>query len=230
VMKVDAHCMFAEGWDEALKTNYEPGWIAAPSRYSLDAEKWIRGYGPLEYLFLTYPYSDDDQFGEGLHGKKWTGKEGNSNRRNPSNYYYLERERAETKIDDIQAFQGSCFFMDKKTFLSTGGMDERFGTFYQEPQEIAFKVFLLGGRIVVNKHTWYAHWHKTIPQGYGFTKSGKHRDMRYSTWYWTSDKWPLAKRKFRDFVQLHWPIPGWPENWEEEKRKFDELYCKDFVA
>ena len=40
LMKVDGHCMFAEGFDEVLKADMEDNWVVISRRYSLDAEKW----------------------------------------------------------------------------------------------------------------------------------------------------------------------------------------------
>ena len=228
IMKIDAHCMFEKGFDEAMKSNFEPNWISIPSRYSLNAEKWERGYGPIEYLYLTFPYNPDKQFGEGLHGKKWLGETGISDRQNPGQYYWMERKRADIKIDDVQAFQGSCWFMTRKRFLDIGGLDERFGTFYQEPQEIGFKVWLSGGRVVINKNTWYAHWHKTEAPGYGFARHKKHMSFRYSNWYWMNDQWPGATRKMEDFIAFFWPIPGWPDDWRQQKEKFERENPQDF--
>lgn len=228
VMKIDAHCMFAEGFDEALKADFEPNWISVPCRYSMDAEKWERGYGPMSYLFLTFPYETDKQFGEGLHGKKWIGESGNSDKRNPSNYYWKENLLKDKKIDDIQAFQGSCWFMNRKRFLELGGLDDQFGSFYQEAQEISFKTWFSGGRIIVNKNTWYAHWHKNTPPGYGFSRHKKLLSSKYSTWYWMNDQWPAATRKMEEFIAFHWPIPSWPEDWRQKKEIFEKEHPQDF--
>jgi hypothetical protein len=35
-----------------------------------------------------------------------------------------------------------------------------------------------------------------------------------------SDAWPLATRKMKWFVDHFWPIPGWPDDWEEQGRKY----------
>ena len=50
--------------------------------------------------------------------------------------------------------------------------DAAYGPFANEAQEIASKVLAprWNGRVVVNKRTWYAHWHKgQAGTGYGFT-------------------------------------------------------------
>ena len=69
IMKCDDHCMFGMGFDEILKADCEPDWLAVPSRYGLDPGKWKRGKGPIDYLTLTYPFIDDEMYGKGFHGK-----------------------------------------------------------------------------------------------------------------------------------------------------------------
>jgi hypothetical protein len=54
---------------------------------------------------------------------------------------------------------------------------------------------------------------------------------RFQTWYWMMDKWPKATRKMRWFVEHFWPIPGWPNNWEEEGVRYyseNPGFGKDF--
>ena len=40
IMKLDAHCMLDDGWDEKLKANCEYDWTVIPRMYVLDGEKW----------------------------------------------------------------------------------------------------------------------------------------------------------------------------------------------
>ena len=61
LMKIDAHCLFAEGYDEALKADCEPNWVVAPRRYSLDAEKWERkDKHPIDYLYCDPPSDENN--------------------------------------------------------------------------------------------------------------------------------------------------------------------------
>ena len=76
LMKLDAHSMVGEGYDEILQRDCEKDWMSVPSRYSLDAENWQIRTGKwraVEYNYLTFPYLHDDQYGIGFHGKKLTG-------------------------------------------------------------------------------------------------------------------------------------------------------------
>jgi glycosyltransferase involved in cell wall biosynthesis len=214
LMKCDAHCMFAEGFDEALKADCEPDWLSIPSRYSMDAEKWERGRGPVDYLYLTFPYGGDDMYGKGLHGKKWTG--GN---RGHKSFYEKENLCKHILIDDIMAFQGSCWFMHREKFFDIDCLDvEHYPNgMHQEAQELGFKFWLSGGRVIRNKKTWYGHWHKNVSSGYGLSKKAKYESNDYSTDYWMNNRWPKQTRDMKWFIEKFWPIPGWPDDWQDSK-------------
>lgn len=209
LMKCDAHCMFDYGFDEVLKADCEDNWIVIPSRYSLDAENWAildTGKSRVDYHYLCYPYDKKDT-DPGMHGVVWNDR---------------ARERKDNPdydIDDEMSFQGSCWFMSAHHFHNNlGGMSEEgYGTFIQEPQEIGLKTWLGEGRIVVNKRTFYAHLHKGKTYGRGYPVSGSElrRGSAYSTDFWMNNRWTGRKRDIAWLVEKFWPVPTWPENWEE---------------
>ncbi len=192
LMKIDAHCKVGKGFDKILKRDCGENWLSVPSRYSLDAEKWERTRGPVDYIYLTFPYTDDDLYGTGFHGKKWRGPHGQD-----GSFWHLEKERKHIKIDDLLSFQGSCWFMHKSYFFHIGCMDDINFTSHQEAQELGMKVWLSGGRVIRNKNTWYAHLHKGTKYGRGFRASKK--DQRatqvYSTNLWMKNQWTGKTRK-----------------------------------
>ena len=69
LMKVDAHCSFAPGFDEVLADNCADNWIVVPRRYSLDAETWERRKEPIDAMYYFWPYAHPDDLG--LHGRPW---------------------------------------------------------------------------------------------------------------------------------------------------------------
>jgi len=214
LMKIDAHCIVGKGFDEILKADCEKEWLVVPSRYSLDGEKWKRTRGPVDYLTLTFPYTDDDLYGTGLHGRKWKGKGGMS-----GGFWHRENERKHILIDYILTFQGSCWFMHKQKFLDIGGMDEINFTSHQEAQELGMKVWLSGGCCVRNKKTWYAHLHKGPKYG-GKIKGSKKEQRKtqvYSTDLWMNNKWPGRKRDIKWLIDKFWPLEGWPDDWQDPK-------------
>ncbi len=147
-------------------------------------------------------------------------------------YYWKENQLKHLMVDEIMIFHGSCWFMEKDHFLSIDGLDEvMFKTLYQEPQELSFKTWLSGGRVIVNKHTWYAHMYKGKAfgdepniRGYKLDLSAMRMTERFGTWYWMNDQWPKARKKMEWLIDKFAPIPGWPENWREERLKWNEKY------
>jgi len=214
LMKLDAHCMVGECFDEILAADCGEHEVAVPSRYYLDGEKWERTRGPIDYLMLTFPYNCDDLYGTGFHGRKWHGPHGLE-----GSYWYLERERKEIKIDEIISFQGSCWFMRKAHFEFMDGLDAKNYNFHQEAAEIGFKTWLSGGRVTRNKKTWYAHLHKGKKYGRGFRLSKRLmvESEIFSTDYWMNNRWPKQTRPLKWLIDKFWPMDGWPKDWDDPK-------------
>jgi glycosyltransferase involved in cell wall biosynthesis len=209
LMKCDAHCLFDEGFDVKLKQNCDKDWLSVPTRYSLDSTKWQRDKlnRPINYHYFTFPY--DLQMGHaGLHAKNY-GPE-----------YNVPRKRI--LIDDLMTFQGSCWFMHKDYFFKLiYPMDHENYYFYQESQELGMKVWLSGGRVIINKNTWYAHLYKGRQFGRGFflSKRRKIESEVYSANFWINDlyKGIVKGRNFKWFIDKFWPLPEWPEDWTDPK-------------
>jgi glycosyltransferase involved in cell wall biosynthesis len=206
LMKCDAHCMFAEGWDETLKAECDVDWVVIPRRLSLDAEAWAikdTGKAPVDYHYLCYPYMHPNE--PGIHGCVWNER---------------ARERKDILLDDEMSSQGSCWFMSKRHFGSfLGGLScEGYGTFVQEFQEIGLKTWLGGGQVKVNKKTWYAHLHKgkEYGRGYFISKGGMERGIRWSLDYWVNDRWAERQHDLAWLVDKFWPIPTWPADWRDQ--------------
>lgn len=131
IMKLDAHCMMADRWDVALVEHHQDKWVQIPTRYRLNAHTWEVDHtkAPVNLMYLTKDHK------------------GIVNR----------TQDLPEMIHDTETFQGSCYFMERDYFLKLGFFDEGFGSFWHEAQEIGIRVKADGGRIVRNKHTWYAH-------------------------------------------------------------------------
>lgn len=221
LLKCDAHCLFAEGFDEVLKADCADNWIVIPARYSLDAENWAilqTGKSRVDYHYLSYPYPEGSPNGAGLHGVVW--KERARERLN----------RTEYDLDDEMSFQGSCWFMTAKHFRDhLGGMSEvGYKSFMQEPQEIGLKTWLgpWGGRVVVNKRTWYAHLHKGKQYGRGYSLPHGERE-RCGLWasnYWMSNSWQERAHDIDWLIDKFSPVPEWGSDWRERIEKRDARY------
>jgi glycosyltransferase involved in cell wall biosynthesis len=213
VMKCDAHCMFAPGFDEVLKADCGRDWIVIPTRYSLDVSSgedslgWRKFKYPINYHYFAFPYGE----ASGLFAIHWREK-----------HEPRLAARESIMVDDLMTFQASCWFTRRDYFNRVlGPMDDANYGSHQEDVELSLKCWLSGGRVVVNKNTWYAHLHKgwTHMRGYPMYKSARQRCEKFSVDYWMNDRWPLAKHKFQWLVDKFWPLPGWPDDWEDVHRK-----------
>jgi glycosyltransferase involved in cell wall biosynthesis len=222
IMKSDDHCKFDEGFDEKLKLDCEENWLSVPSRYKLRARNWEREESrPINYMTLSFPYNTDTKKGNGLHDVKWKGKNGNE-----GSDYYMERARKDILIDDILAFQGSCWFMHKKKFIEIDGLMET--TLRQEAEELGLKVWLSGGRVVRNKKTWYAHLHKGKKYHESFRLSKRHlieTEMFYND-FWMNNKWEKQTKTIEWLINKFWPM-GWPDDWQDQKYQREYVHPAD---
>lgn len=198
LMKCDAHCAFAEGFDEVLTAECDDNWIVIPRRRSLEAETWtLIEKGPVDYGYLCYPYAQETP---GIHGRIW---------------WQRRKERAEHLLDEDMSFQGSCWMTTVEHFRKRiGGLSEEgYGTFIGEPQEIGLKTWLGGGKQMRNKKTWYAHLHKgkRWGRGYSVSRKGLRNGNAYSVDYWMNNRWAERVHDLEWLVERFWPVPSWPE-------------------
>jgi len=210
LMKCDAHCMFGEGFDEILKADCEDDWIVIPRRKRLDAENWcIQDVGKpdVDYNYLSFPDNPSDFGGPGLNGRIWTAKA-------------LERTDPKYDIDEELSFQGSCWFAPRDYFYYLELMDdENWGPFWNEAQELGFKSWLSGGKVMRNKKTFYAHIHKgrKYGRGYRMDSSWAKQGATYANRWLREDKmWHKQKYPLTWLIERFMPMPTWPTNWREQ--------------
>jgi glycosyltransferase involved in cell wall biosynthesis len=194
ILKIDAHCLFAEGFDETLKMHCEKNWVIVPRRFALDPETWTvedNSKYPVDYMYLS----------QSLHGEIW-----------------IEKNRDKTlknrMIDDLMSAQGSCWFMRKSYYEELELLDEEsYGTFYNEFQEIGLKTWLSGGRVVINKNTWYAHWHKSKEDGRGYTldKDEQRKALEHLSLWQEGKGWHKQIHPLSWLVSQFAPVPTWKE-------------------
>lgn len=150
ILKTDAHCMFAEGFDRILVRDHKNKTILIPRRYALDPEKWeIEKRTDDKYPVDTMVLNDSLQA-------------------------IPTTIRKDNALIETESFQGSCWFMTKRYYEKLGLLDEKtYGSFWQEAQEIGFKCKKDSGKILCDTFTWYAHFHKVEGRGYSLKEDSK---------------------------------------------------------
>lgn len=205
ILKCDAHVMFAKGFDTQLIKDHKPTWVVVPRRFALDPEKWeIENRNDKKYP-VDYMYLDRD-----LHGVIWQEKN--------------DITDSLPKIDELMSSQGSCWFMEKKYYKQLGLLDEeQYGIFWNEFQEIGLKCWLYNGKVMVNKNTWYAHWHKTESRGYHLSGED-HKKALAMIELWKKDlAWVKQQRHPLSWlVDRFSPVPTWDKEFVDKTLIHDE--------
>ena len=170
IMRTDEHCMFAKGYDKELTENCADDWIVTPIRYFLDPKEWkVMDIEPVIYEKLVI------QENKKFSGVRWRER---------------DQKRADRNIDGTMAMQGSCWMMPKKWWnkvikeLQTEG----YGPSYQDSHEMVFKTWQAGGRLMVNKKTWFAHKHRSFSRTHqeGTKENPSNRE---AGWQYSLDVW-----------------------------------------
>jgi len=143
IMRTDEHCIFSKGFDKVLTKDLKDNWVMTPRRYFLDVAKWE---------VMDIPYIDYEklviQGGMKFSGQRW------------------DRPERKEMIDETMAMQGSCWVMKRSWWdkvikeLQTKG----YGPLIQDSHEMVFKTWKAGGKLMVNKNTWFAHKHRDFPR------------------------------------------------------------------
>ena len=237
IMKLDAHCIVAEGFDEVLcryGDKLGENVTQIPRMYNLHAfnwkckkcgNVWYQGPTPTEcrnpgeskgknkacdskefervmvWKIRKHKRSDFMRFKSDLKFKYW----GSLGR----------RKESEGDIADTMSFVGACFFMRRKRYWKIGGSEEEWGSWGQQGTEISCKTWLSGGRLVVNKKTWFAHMFRTQGGDFGFPypQSGnqnEHARVR-SREFFLKNTWKGQTRPMSWLLEHFWPIPDWTD-------------------
>jgi len=213
IMKVDAHCMFAEGFDEVLQDGAQDNWVVMPRFYVLNAEEWRwqdeRFY---DYFFLPCPFTDPAMF-RFQAGGHWR---------------HRTIERLDIPVDENMKLHGSAFFMSKEFLVNCIGelTTDGPGAWSGEDIEISLKTWLgpWDGKVMVDKRTWYAHMHKggQRPRGWGVTGKEINDSYLWTASYWMGDNWEGRVRDLEWLVEKFWPVPRWPEDWQDRWARWKE--------
>jgi len=169
IMRTDEHCMFAKGFDRVMTDSCQPNWIMTARRYFLDTVKWkVMDLPYVDYEKLCVQTVKDT--------KKFTG------------IPWVERQeqRKDIMIDETMAMQGSCWVMMREWWDKVIGplQTEGYGPMYQDSHEMVFKTWKAGGKLMVNKNTWFAHKHVSFPRTHRYGNTDYYPNLKYAHDLW----------------------------------------------
>jgi hypothetical protein len=226
IMKVDAHCSFDQGFDrKMLEAFSEVGdnVTMVPTMRNLWAFDfkcyhcgWKKYQGPTPEKCENCGKTDRIK-----RKMVWIGKE-----RPQSTSYCFDsephfqyfNEYKSKQIGDIvetMSLQGSCFMLTKDKYWELDVCNEKFGSWGSQGIEVACKTWLSGGKVLVNKRTWYAHMFRTQGGDFSFPypQSGRQIDKakKHAKDIFFNKKWEKQGLPLSWLVEKFWPVPGWSQ-------------------
>ena len=228
VAKVDAHCSFDQGFDrKMLEAFKETGdnVVMVPIMRNL----WV--YDWKCYKCGKRIYQDKGNICPVCKTKMkkkmlWIGKH------NPQStsycfdstpkFRYFEdwkhrpqyiKNKKEKGLTETMSLQGSFVMCTREKYWELNLCDEKLGSWGNQGVEVAGKVWLSGGCVLVNHKTWYAHLFRTKAGVFGFPwpVSGRaqqktKKNVRDFLW---SGKWKKQIHPVSWLVKRFAPVPGW---------------------
>lgn len=226
IMKADAHCAFDEGFDVKMMDAFKEvgnNVTMIPSMKNLHAfdwkcmkcgKKWYQGPTPKEC-----PNCDNKT--DFKRKMVWQPRRGTTSSffrfdKDMHFQYWRElghRPESQGELAETMSIQGSCFMLTRDKYWELDICSEQFNSWGQQGVEVACKTWLSGGRVLVNKRTWYAHMFRTQGGDFSFPyknpedKIQANRDL--SKQLFRDNKWDKATRDFQWLLDKFAPIPDW---------------------
>lgn len=236
IMKADAHCAFDKGFDVKMIAEMHDDWTMVPTMKNLHAFDWMcpdghrRYQGPSGLCSICGKKTKRDVMWEAKPSPNSTSYCFDSTPHFQYFREYSKRPEAQGEITETMSLQGSCFMLTRNKYWELDVCDEAFGSWGSQGIEVAVKTWLSGGRVMVNKKTWYAHMFRTQGGDFGFPYpirgSDQEKAKSFARDLFFNNKWPLQKRPLSWLIEKFWPVPGWTEE-DLDKLKNNTFYFEE---
>ena len=179
-MRLDEHCDFGDNYDLIMTSQMKENEICTAKRYFLDPTTWkCMDIEPVEHEKLVI-----QNVSEGVRkfaGIRWRSR---------------DEEQKDVMVSEMTAMQGSMWIAPTKWFRDVVGelQTEGYGPTYQDSVEVCMKTWQKGGRLILNKNTWFAHKHRDFPRTHQ-EGSPENPSKRESSWAYSLKVWEDYYRK-----------------------------------
>lgn len=216
VMKLDAHCSVDEGFDVKMMEDMQDNWTMIPKMYNLHAFDWVCECGKRRYQGQNKPCECGKAMTRDI---KWRAKpspETTSMRFDRDlkfGYFGAYKRKQVGYLVETMSILGACFMLTRDKFFELNICDEKHGSWGQMGTEVACCTWLSGGRLIVNKKTWFSHMFRTQGGDFGFPYFLAQKDVekarKYSQDLWFNNKHPKQIYKLSWLINKFAPVPGW---------------------
>ena len=214
VMKVDAHCAFGPGFDRIMIEDMQDDWTMVPKMYNLHAFDWVcecghRIYqGPKILCEKCGKEMERDILWKAKPSPETTAMRFDNTLR--FQYWSAYKKKQEGDHVETMSLLGACWMATRDKYFELELSDERHGSWGQQGTEVACKTWLSGGKLIVNKRTWFAHMFRTQKDfGFPYPNPGISKARKFSRDLWLNNKWDKAIHPLSWLIDKFGPVPGW---------------------
>jgi glycosyltransferase involved in cell wall biosynthesis len=233
VAKVDAHTMYDKGFDRKMIEAFNEvgdNVIMVPIMRNLHAFDWKcfhcgwkKYQGPTPSACEKCGKNDKVRRKITWEPRKGTYSTSYSFDSEPHFQYFQEwknspqyiKEKAETGLTEVMSLQGSFFMCSRDKYWELNLSDESVGSWGNQGIELACKMWLSGGRVLVNHRTWYAHMFRTQGGDFSFPYEQSGRGVektKQKVWdFFFGGKFKQQIHPVSWLVRKFSPVPGWTE-------------------
>jgi hypothetical protein len=232
LMKVDAHCSFAQDFDiEMLKAFEKTGdnVVISPLMRNLWVFNWrckkcgnetYQGPTPTKcekcdnttdfekkvyWVAKENPQSNSFMFDNTFHFQYWR-----DYRKRPK----FKEELTKDGITETLSLQGSCWMLSKEKYFELDIDSDSYGSWGNMGSQIACSFWLSGGRVLVNNNTYYAHLFRTSGDfTFPYPQPGREveKTKQYIKNLFFENKFEKQIYPLRWLVERFAPVPTWDE-------------------
>jgi len=232
IMKLDAHCSMAKGFDKQLLQDIQPDWTIVPTMRNLHVFDWVCKNGHRRYQGPSGICKECNE--PTMKDVVWISKKSPQSNSycfdsEPHFQYfgeYSKRKEGQGQLTETMSLQGSCFMISKENYFKWNVCDESFGSWGSQGIEVSFKTHMNGGKVIVDHNTYYAHMFRTQGGDFGFPYplSGKQvenaKEQARKLFY---EQWPGRVHTLSWLLEKFWPVKGWTEE------QLKEVKSKEYV-
>lgn len=120
------------------------------------------------------------------------------------------RPETQVEVHDTMCLLGACWAIKRERYFDLDICDEKMGSWGNQGFEVSVKSWLSGGRLVVNRRTWFAHFFRVGGINFPYEGGGrKERAVARSKELFLENKWPKQVRPLSWIIEHFAPVKDW---------------------